>query len=738
MSQSVKSQSVKLQSVKSQSVKSQSVKPSKTKSSKKVIKISKSDEQEKKTTIRDLDKIIANPEEYARSVTIERLVTILQKLSDVYYSGTEPLVEDDVYDIMLDVLKEKDPNNSYLFQTGVSKATETDIKLPYSMPSLNKIKPGEKTLERWFKSYSGQKIIMDKLDGISGQLYIDDKGNADLFTKKQTDVGTSKKHLIKYLVDEKALKKIPKNTSIRGEIVISKKDFEDITKIDPSFKNPRSVMSGMVNTDKLDTRIANKAQYVTYAILGSKLKISEQLKKLKSWGLKTVWNDELKLDSDTNEEDNDDEINEVLQIESKLSDILKNRIEKSEFLIDGIVVSDNEKYYEHGSDNPKHAMAFKMNIATNMKDAEVEEVIWEPTMYGYLQPVIKIKPTVLSGNTTVTYVTAHNAKYVKDKKIGKGSVIKIVRSGDVIPYIVDVPKPSKEPDMPDMEYMWNDTDVEIFVVDPDDETKRKINIKKNLHFFKTIGVKYLSDGIITKLYDAGYETIASIVASANNKDEDLYEISGLGKKMITKIYDQIDIAFSKIKLPELMAGSLKFGRGMGVRKIKEIIKKYPNILEMINLDQDQIKEKILEVSGFSDILASKFSENLNDFIEFLDELKDNSNYDLSFHVEKPKDNKSSKKSAKNTTNTNIDVKANKQIEEVDMSKHKIVMTGFRSDEMTNFIERNGGKVSSGVSKNTTLVVYVEGDKLSSKLQKANDLGIQIMTREEFEKKFMNK
>ena len=68
------------------------------------------------------------------------------------------------------------------------------------------------------------------------------------------------------------------------------------------------------------------------------------------------------------------------------------------------------------------------------------------------------------------------AKYIQDNKIGKGSIIKIVRSGDVIPYIVEVVKPSKKPDMPDIEYKWNETDVHIVVVNPNEEIKRKISI----------------------------------------------------------------------------------------------------------------------------------------------------------------------------------------------------------------------------------------------------------------------
>lgn len=684
----------------------------------------------KKQSIRDLNEIIKNPDKYARNITIKRLVTILQKMSDYYYGEVEALVDDEIFDIMVDVLRERDPNNAFLFQTGVTETTQEDIQLPFSMPSLNKIKPGEKSLSMWFNKYKGPYIAMDKLDGISVQIYKDENGNIDMFTKKQTDIGTSKKHLLQYIVDQKSLDNIPPNTSIRGEIVISKRNFKKIQKYDPNLKNPRSAMAGLVNTDKIDTRIAKKAKIVMYNILSPTYTISKQLEKLQQWGFSIVWNKKLDIDDEYSESENDSENDsdsdesdgkikeidgKIIMIEKKLKDILKIRKETSKYLVDGIVLVDDSKTYIHQSINPKHAMAFKMNIDTNMKDVLVKEIIWEPTMYSYLQPVIRIKPTVMDGNVTVTYVTAHNAKYVWDNKIGKGSILKIVRSGDVIPYIVDVIKSVEHPDMPTYNYMWNETKVDIIVVDPSEDILRTIKIKQTLHFFRTIGVKYLSVGLITKLYDAGYKTILSIVVSSNNKDDKLYNISGLGKQMITKIYNQIDNAFERIKLPELMAGSLKFGRGMGVRKIREIIKKYPDILDYRNEEKDYLREMILEIDGFSEKLASKFIDNLDNFYIFIEELRNNTDYKLVFT--------SSKKEKK------VDNKQNLFIGQ------KVVLTGFRSNDISDFIERNGGKIISSVSKNTTMVVYVHSDKLGSKFTKAKQLGITLMTKEEFEKKY---
>ena len=340
------------------------------------------------------------------------------------------------------------------------------------------------------------------------------------------------------------------------------------------------------------------------------------------------------------------------------------------------------------------------------------------------------------GNTTVTYVTAHNAKYVNDNKIGKGAIIKIVRSGDVIPYIVSIVKPAKKPDMPDMDYEWNATNVDIMVVDPSDDILRRIIIKQNEYFFRKIGVKFLSAGIMTKLYDAGYETIISIVAAASSKDTAPYNISGLGNKMVTKIYDQIDKAFARIKLPELMSGSLKFGQGLGVRKLRDIIKKYPDILSECDTDEDEIVEKILLIKGFSNILATKFANGLGEFCEFLNELKENSDYDLAFEpppqviVAKGKNKKEIESEDEENNENGI------------MANQIVVITGFRSPQIDEFIEANGGKIATGgVNGKTTLVIYADEKKSFGKIQKAKNLidagkNIRLMTRDEFEAEYL--
>jgi DNA ligase (NAD+) len=265
--------------------------PTKTKATKsvKVTNTTKS----AKPGIRDLQKIVDDPETYANSVTVKRLVTILQKCDDQYYATSDPLVDDDTYDSMREVLKERDSKNIYLFQTGAHTVSRDDVALPFGMPSLDKIKPGEKSLPKFFKEYPGPFIITDKLDGISLQIYKDAHGNVDMYTKKQTMLGTSKKHLIKHLIKQKTLDAIPCNTSVRGELLISKKDFTEYENLfapgsDDRPSNPRNFIGGLQNSSVIDTRVLDKIQLVMYGIISPQLTFSDQIMRLKKWGFKVA------------------------------------------------------------------------------------------------------------------------------------------------------------------------------------------------------------------------------------------------------------------------------------------------------------------------------------------------------------------------------------------------------------------------------------------------------------------
>ena len=648
-----------------------------------------------------IDKVKTTPVKVAEELDDEELVKLMRKLADAYYNTGKPLVDDKVYDILFDILKERDPDNPFFKEVGATvKVDRKKVNLPYPMGSLEKVKPDTGKLEPWLKKFKGPYVISDKLDGVSAQIH-NDNGTLKMYTRGEGDdegnIGEDISHLLKY-VNAGEIENLPKKSSIRGELIIKREDFE---KIKDSYKNIRNTVSGVVNSKTVDIRIAKLVNFVSYAVLYPELNQIDQMKQLEKWEINVV---EYKVVKKLTQE--------------YLEEYFKDRRKNSPFDVDGIVCIDSSKLHKLVPGYPEYGVAFKMVLDDQYTVATVKQIIWEPTMDSYLKPLVEINPVELVG-TTVTFATAHNAKFVHLNKLGKGAKIKIIRSGDVIPYIMEVVEPAKKPDMPDIPYVWNDTEVDILIdydEDVDEDVLNKVKVKLLTHFFKTIGVKFLSEGILTKLVDNGYDSIGEILGA---DEEDLYDIEGLGKKSITKIYKEIENKIEGVQLHTFMAATHLFGRGMGERKLKEILKVYPNIMYE-EWNKKELTKKINNIDGFSDIMTSKFVENLEQFKKFCKDIQ--KVYDIS-HIVKRKEIKK--------VSTDDENKFSK------FNKMTVVFTGIRDKELQELIESNGGKVSSSVSKNTDIVIHAENpDTTNAKYEKAKELNIKLMSLSQFKKTYL--
>ncbi len=647
-----------------------------------------------KITKKLLTEIESDPASFSTYTEIETLVEILRKFNEAYHSTDKPLVSDKVYDILYDKLKERDPLNTFFKEIGAKvKITKEMVKIPFPMGSLSKIKPDDPFLDKWISAYKGPYVISDKLDGISAQIYNDPKKGLKMYTRgEMTDdgnIGQDISYLLEFI--NVNTESIPLNVSVRGELIISREDFK---KADTKYKNIRNAVGGLITSKKSFKKdLAKLVQFVSYAIIYPEYKQEKQMKLLKKYKLNVV---EYKVEKKITED--------------FLKKYLQNRRKSSEFDIDGIVIVDSSDSYKVIPGNPSNAFAFKMVLDDQYTEAVVKDVHWEPTMDSYLKPVVEIEPVELVG-TTVSRATAHNAKMVIDNKINKGSIIKIIRSGDVIPYIMEVIKPAKTASVPDIPHKWNETEVD-FVIDYSKKISKdvlaQVEMKNILYFFRKIGVKYLSEGIIAKLYDEGYTSIELIIGA---DEEDLYYIEGLGKKSVDKIYKELYNALDNCDLILFMAAS-HMDRGLGERKIKEIINKYPNLMNE-KWNKNEFIEKIKEVDGFSDKLAERFVESFKEFKEFYKKI--NEVYDMS-HI--------------------LKVKVAKKEGNLFEGK-SICFTGFRDDELEQFVNKNGGKISSSVSSKTFMLVYKDDNsKDSSKYKNAEKYEIQIMSKDEFKKKYL--
>ena len=608
----------------------------------------------------------------------DKYVILIQKTNNAYYNN-KPLMTDNEFDIVKEYFDQKFPNNPILQNIG-APITKNKVTLPYNMPSMDKIKPDTEALDKWMKKYTGNYVISCKLDGVSG-MYTTENNTPKLYTRGDGTVGQDVTHLLSVL----NLPKL-KDIVVRGEFIISKTNFEK--KYKTKFANSRNLVAGIINSKTLDNKV-NDMDFVAYEVIKPVLRPIKQMKLLEEYGFNTVRN--LQITSLTND---------------MLSQILIDWRQNYEYEIDGIIVSDNKKY-ARVEKNPEHSFAFKMVISDQVAEAKVVDVIWSASKSGYLKPRVRIEPINIGG-VKIEYATGFNGKFIESNKIGIGAVIEIIRSGDVIPYIKSVTTEAEVAKMPNVPYHWNETNVDIILDNiEEDATVKEKNITS---FFVGIKVEGLSTGNVKRLMNAGYDSIIKII---HMKKEDYEGIEGFQSKMINKIYNGIKTRLNESSLVEIVAASNMLGRGIGKRKLEPIFEIYPNLFTLL-ISNEELKIMLLSVNGIGEENAKSIVENMNKMKTFL--VDANLTYKL---CDKP------------TQEPKPIVQSNHML-----NGKTIVMTKVRDATIISALEKYGGKLENNITRNTFALITKSHDDVSSKTKKANELGIEIMTPDEFSEKYL--
>ena len=628
-----------------------------------------------------------NPKDYLEKLNDNELIDFVQDLNYEYYIKGVSLVNDELYDYTKDELRKRKPEHPLLKDVGVSKTSK--IVLPYYMGSMDKIKNNEKELNNWIKKYKKAEgyVLSDKLDGISGLLHFDSDGkNVKLYTRGDGYKGQDISHLLKFINHIPDFKDIDKEIAVRGELIMSKENFIKIKKEDKTIKNVRNAVAGIFNSKKPNLKIAKYIDFVVYeCIKPDNLTPKKQFKKLKKFGFKTAY-------AET-----------ISDIDIKLlSNRLVNRRDNSEYDIDGIIIA-HDKYYERiDGENPKYSFAFKSIITSKKAEVLVLKVEWNLTKDDYLQPIVHFEPVEIDG-VTIEKATGFNAKFIKDNKIAPGSIIVIIRSGDVIPKIEEVLKKSEEPSMPDnYKWKWNETEVEILLDEKqlNETTIKEKNFKELENFVLKIKFDRIGPGVIKKLFDSGINTIDKFLSVTK---EELLKAPGIKDKTADNILKSIKTSMTDLDCITLMTASNKLGRGFAAKKLKLIVDEYPDI---VNKNMKPTASDLIKIKGIEKKTAEKFVNNFDNYLEFIKTNK------IKCVYKEVKQNKDSK-----------------------LKDLKIVFTGFRSSEFEEFIENNGGKIQSSISKNTDLLVIKNKDTGGSKIEKAKELKIKIITKKEFETEY---
>lgn len=637
-----------------------------------------------------------NPLQVLPMLNIEDLEKIITMSSESYHNDNISLIPDWIYDILIEKLKVMNPKSNIFKHTG-AHVKGKKVKLPIWMGSMDKIKTEEKLIDKWTKEYIGPYIISDKLDGISCLLVLTiNKSVPDikLYTRGDGEYGQDISHLAKFVnmsiynllddVEHMSKKIFGNQLIIRGELIMKLKNFEKYENI---MVNARNMVGGIVNSKQssLNKKHANDVDFIVYEAILPNLSSIEQMKIMEKMGLNVVKYD----------------IYQSIDL-TILDNILQKRKKKSMYDIDGLIVTDNKIYTRNKSGNPDYSFAYKG--LTQTADVKVIEVLWKPGKDGIIVPRIHYEKVKLS-KAELTYATGFHAKFIHNNKIGPGAIITIIRSGDVIPYVMQIVKPSKISGLPtEYDYTWDKNKVNIILDDADDN--EIVIIQRLTKFARDIGIENLSEGYISRLVDEGYDTIQAIISLTI---DDLLTVEGIQITLAKKLYNNIQQALKNLDLLLLMVSSNIFGRGFGEEKIKKILNTYPNIVNTYKVsDRDKWENKLVRIDGLNIVSAQKFLDSMRKFQKFYDNI-------LNITEVKPYINNNDKNGI--------------------FKNQKIVFTGFRKKEWKKFIEEEGGNVSGKVSRNSTLLVYNDGEESSSNYQTAKKLGIKSIPRSVFGKMY---
>jgi DNA ligase (NAD+) len=626
-----------------------------------------------------------SPMDILKSMTIDDVVSLIQKANHAYYNIGKPMLRDQIFDIVKTHLEELQPNHPALKNVGTKVHHGAKAVLPVFMGSLDKIKSDEKVFTSWKALFTGSYVISDKLDGNSGLLHSVPGQATKLYTRGNGVEGQDVSHLLPFLKNSKALHNLStmKDTmSVRGELIISKADWEGYVNKQNKGANARNTVAGLLNSVIPDLNVARITSFVAYELILPSLPPAKQMSFITDkLGIDVVHHNVWNTQDMTLEH---------------LSNELVQRRKTSPYEIDGIVVVHND-VHDRIMQNPDYAFAFKSVITMDKAEVIVSKVEWNMSKDGVFVPVVHFTPIQLDG-VIITKAHGFNAKYIKDNSLGAGAIIIVMRSGAVIPYIVETVVQAPNPHMPEVPYRWSKTGVDIVVTET--ENNEELKLRNLQYFFEKIDVRGLSSGIVKRLHEAGFITVGSIL---HINMDGLLEVNGVKSTLATKLLEAIQQRLKTLDMYTVMDASNVLGRGFGVKKIKLICEAFPRI---VNEKYVPSLQELISIKGVEETTANRFITNLPSFFKFMND-------------------------------NNIEINENKShrdVASVSSSKYgadyvtgkTFVFSGVRDKELEAFIETHGGKVASSVTKNTSIVVVKATDVESAKTAKAKSLHIPLM------------
>lgn len=646
---------------------------------------------------------------------MKELINILNKASYEYYQNNSSKLSDFEYDKLYDELVNLEKSTGLVLANSPTQnvgytvlSNLTKIKHDEKILSLDKTKEPEK-LKSWLGNQQG--MLSWKLDGLTIVLKYNNGELVQAITRGNGEVGEDITH------NAKVFKNIPLKISykyelvVRGEGIISFSDFKRINEeLDEyeSYKNPRNLCSGTVR--QLNSEICAKRNVMFYGFTVFKAndvdfddKKSNQLLWLKELGFDIVYNKIVNADNI---------IESIYEFE--------NKIPENDFATDGLVLTYDSISYSGSLGTtakfPKDSIAFKWKDET--AETILRNIEWNTSRTGLINPVAVFDSVELEG-TTVNRASVHNVSILEDLKLGIGDTIKVYKANMIIPQIAENITKSGNYKIPaNCPVCGGETEVRtirdgkaLYCTNPNCSAQR---IRSLSHFVSrdAMNIEGFSEETIKKFVEKGFISDYTDIYNIEKFAEEIKNIDGFGEKSYNNLIKSIENS----KKPELPNFIYALGiNHVGLSNAKLLCK---NINYDINKLFTISQEELVEIDGFGDIIAhsicSYFSDCKNK--ELIYKMLDI----ISF----------------------AEVEVSYESENMNVKEKTFVITGDLNEfknrkELQLKIEALGGKVTGSVTKKTNYLINNDILSESSKNKKAKELGIPIITEEQFIKEFLN-
>ena len=639
---------------------------------------------------------------------MQELVELLNRAAKAYYQDADEIMSNYEYDALYDELQALEA------QTGVTLSSSPTVNVGYeilselpkerhpsSMLSLDKTKD-----VAGLQAFAGdQKVVMSwKMDGLTIVLTYRDGGLVKAVTRGNGEVGEV------ITANARTFKNLPLQIPykgelvLRGEAVIGYKDFEkineEIAEVDAKYKNPRNLCSGSVRQLNSEITAKRNVKFYGFALVQAEgvdfhNSRAAQLDWLASQGFEVVEHIVVSREEIPNE---------VIKFSEK--------IVSNDFPSDGLVLIYDDVAYGQSlgrtSKFPRDSFAFKW--ADETSKTVLREIEWSPSRTGLINPVAIFDPVELEG-TTVSRASVHNISIMEELELGIGDQIEVYKANMIIPQIAENLTRSGVKDIPKVcPVCGGATEIRsisnakaLYCTNPECQAKQ---LKSYALFVSrdALNIDGLSEATLEKFIARGFIHDFADLFHLEQHREEICEMDGFGEKSYNNLIASVEKA-RETTLPRLI-----YGLGIaniGLANAKLICKKIGHNPERVI---DLTAEDLAAIDGIGDVIAGNYvayfadAEHRELFEKLLKEVK---------LPEEQED-----------------------VGEQTFAGMNFVITGSvehfaNRNEVKALIESKGGKVTGSVTSKTNYLINNNVESTSSKNKKAKDLGIPIITEEDF-------